>query len=82
MNRQRPFTVLAFSVLGMSMLPFLAICVQYMDATVGPVQRGYRAEYMDYVFHGPLLYPLMVLVVIALCSCGMIIKKWSKREES
>ncbi len=78
MKNRKPFTALALSVLGMSFLPFLAVCVQYMDATAGPSEDGYLTDYMEYIFHGPLIYPLVVLAVIAICCLGMIIKEWSK----
>lgn len=56
--------VIVCSLFGLSLLPFLAAIVQYLDSVANITNgNGYVSDYHYYIFQGPVSYILWILLM-------------------
>lgn len=70
------------SVFGLSMLPFLAIIVGYIDSVTGFIAgHGYYSDSTMYIFKSPLIYIGIILCVNIIFSVAVLLYNHFKKRK-
>ena len=70
------------SVFGLFALPFLAVIMQYFDATVGfSPGGGYFTDFRVYIFKSPLIYILFILCVFIILGIVFLVYSGKRKED-
>ena len=70
------------SVFGLSMLPFLAIIVGYIDSVTGFIAgRGYYSDSTMYMFKSPLIYIGIILCINITFSVAVLLYNHFKKRK-
>ncbi len=70
------------SVFGLSMLPFLAIIVGYIDSVTGFIAgRGYYSDSTMYMFKSPLIYIGIILCINIIFSVAVLLYNHFKKRK-